>query len=238
MSRWLLQTATPGQLQISISNARHLAQRKLVATRSNAVASAGLCSIDQVRLQRVEGDQHDLPTKGKDSWTINLFVRVDDELAIDDTRVRAEDGATAWPIHLQVGDGVHFWSRNRDVSGRRNPLDLKPGNARHLRRRRLPYKRACAQRAIEPSDDESTRHWIPGISAASKARFEFHDLEHACSCPKCACCRIHNPDEPPHRDREWAVRSSGTRGRAGARSPCTRRNTNVKEPRRNVSVRD
>jgi alpha-mannosidase len=72
--------------------------------------------------------EKDLPIKAKAEWSINLFVRADQQpenrtiiagfgKASDD-----EDGTGRYLC--KFGDGLHFWSRLRDVGSRRTELDV------------------------------------------------------------------------------------------------------------------
>jgi alpha-mannosidase len=70
----------------------------------------------------------DLPAKAADAWTMNLFVRTDQQ---PENRTiiagfgAARDTDSGIGRYLcKFGRGVHFWSRGRDVESRRAPFDL------------------------------------------------------------------------------------------------------------------
>ena len=70
----------------------------------------------------------ELPVKAKEPWSINLFVRTDEQ---PENRTiiagfgRDGDEETGTGRYLcKFSRGVHFWSRMCDVDGRRTPLEL------------------------------------------------------------------------------------------------------------------
>ncbi|MBC8108919.1 MAG: hypothetical protein H7Z14_20205, partial [Anaerolineae bacterium] len=156
-------------LQLSIANVRDISPKgNPIATKSNALAlqkpvyvlDAMTCDGKQSKEIKLDS----LPVKKGDSWTINLFARVETELenrTIIAGFGRAEDGADGIGRYIcKFGSGVHFWSRNRDVNGRRNQLDLKAWQmltATYDGETLRLYKngRRIAQRNIELNDDES-----------------------------------------------------------------------------------
>jgi len=106
-----------------------------------------------------------LPTRGKDAWSINFFVRTDKE---PDNRTiiagfgRASDDTDGTGRYLcKFGDGVHFWSRLKDVGGRRTALDVGKWqmlSATYDGETLRLYKngRRLSTRNLELSDDNSS----------------------------------------------------------------------------------
>src|SRR5678815_3099893 len=78
--------------------------------------------------QSKELSERELPLKAKDAWSINLFVRTDKEpenrTVIAGFGRAADDTDGAGRYLCKFGDGVHFWSRLRDVGGRRTALEV------------------------------------------------------------------------------------------------------------------
>ncbi len=111
-----------------------------------------------------------LPAKGKDAWSINLFVKVDQQ---PENRTiiagfgRAQDSNDGLGRYLcKFGQGIHFWSRGRDVSGRGNPLDLGTWqmlSATYDGQTLRLYKngRRITQRTVSLEDDESVVRIAP-----------------------------------------------------------------------------
>jgi alpha-mannosidase len=121
-----------------------------------------------------------LPTKAKDAWTINLFVRTDKQP--EDRTVIAgfgvcEDTVEGGARYLtKFSNGVHFWSRNRDVPGR-TPLDLgrwQMLTATYDGRILRLFKdgRKIGEREVELSDDENAVRFAPPDPWEKKRRFE------------------------------------------------------------------
>ena len=117
------------------------------------------CNGNESKEIKVDG----LPTKASDAWTINLFVRTDQQ---PDNRTiiagfgQANDEGDGTGRYLcKFAGGVHFWSRLRDVPAvRGNPLDLKVWqmlSATYDGQTLRLYKngRAIAQRNVALSDD-------------------------------------------------------------------------------------
>jgi alpha-mannosidase len=121
-----------------------------------------------------------LPTKAKDAWTLNMFVRTDEQP--DDRTLIAgfgrceqtSDGVARYMA--KFSRGVHFWSHNRDVEGR-TPLELgrwQMLTATYDGRLLAFYKdgKKLGQRELELADDENSVHLAPVDPWEHKRRFK------------------------------------------------------------------
>jgi alpha-mannosidase len=121
-----------GDVRISFVNVRDAspAGNEVGAQPLPVALARPLFSLDSIicngesKEQPVKG----LPMKAKDAWSINLFVKTDkqpDNRTIIAGFGQARDDHDGAGRYLcKFGDGVHFWSRVRDVGGRRTELDV------------------------------------------------------------------------------------------------------------------
>jgi alpha-mannosidase len=168
-------SAEVSQLQLSIVNVRDISPSgNAVAATSNTIAlSKPIYTLDSIVCDGATSKEipfDGLPCKTNEPFSINLFVRTDEEPA-NRTIIagfgHADDEADATGRYIcKFAQGVHFWSRGRDVGGRRNPFDLKTwqmvtatydGSTLRL------YKngKRISQRQIELADDESVVRIAP-----------------------------------------------------------------------------
>jgi alpha-mannosidase len=158
-------------------NEIRLAQPLTVTLAKPVFAADSIVCSGESKEQAVKG----LPMKGSEPWSINLFVRTDKE---PENRTiiagfgRASDETDGVGRYLcKFGDGVHFWSRRRDVGGRRTPLDIGPWQmltATYDGQTLRLYKNArrIATRSVElADDDDSVVHIAPLDPWDQKRRF-------------------------------------------------------------------
>jgi alpha-mannosidase len=121
-----------------------------------------------------------LPVKGGDSWTINMFVRTGVQppnRTIIAGFGRCEQSQEGGARYLaKFAGGIHFWSHNRDVQGR-TPLDLNRWQmltATYDGRTLRLYKdgKRIAERDTALSDDEPTVCIAPPDPWEGKRRFQ------------------------------------------------------------------
>jgi alpha-mannosidase len=140
-------------------------------------------SLDVVAREQMGSETRDvpgLPIHAKDAWTLNFFVRT--EKQPEDRTViagfgRCEDTIEGAARYLsKFANGVHFWSRNRDVPGR-TPLDLgrwQMLTATYDGKVLRLYKDASkiGEREVALADDENAVRFAPVDPWEKKRRFD------------------------------------------------------------------
>jgi alpha-mannosidase len=121
-----------------------------------------------------------LPVKGKDSWTINMFVKADQQPPNRTVLAgfgRCEDGADGAARYLcKFPGGIHFWSRLRDVpTGTQLALgDWQMITAAYDGTTLRVYRNAqlIGERAVSLTDDQNVIQLMPKDPWEQKRQFE------------------------------------------------------------------